>query len=235
MLRQRGLPVKGDAVLDHGKLLHNLIYGTNSAPSGAMMDENYANIRRTMGGPDTGNMVPQMQTFVCRQERDSVQQQQNTEQLQPLNTQQRRPTAPPWDEAAEAALWNELWEADADNDMMHASRTRDAEARAHDNSNEAPIPTETDLKTWDSEMPDTHSDTGHDDMIQCTVTPPAHTTNTAVWGLAVVGGAAMTAAIAVVAVMCWLSLQGIRVTGFWLTLTPSDGNAGTGDDDNALK
>ena len=235
MLRQRGLPVKDDAMLDHGRLLHNLIYDTNSAPSGAMMDENYANIRRTMGGPDTGNMVPQMQTFVCRQERDSVQQQQNTEQLQPDNTRQQQPTAPPWDDAAEAALWNELWEADADNDMMHASRARDAEARAHDNSNEAPIPTETNLKTWDSEMPDTQSDTGHDDMIQCTVTPPAHTTNTAVWGLAVVGGAAMTAAIAVVAVMCWLSLQGIHVTGFWLTLTPSDGNAGTGDDENALK
>ena len=44
-------------------------------------------------------------------------------------------------------------------------------------------------------------------LIQCMVTPPAHTTNTAVWGLAVVGGAAMTAAIAVVVVMCLLSLQ----------------------------
>ena len=151
------------------------------------------------------------------------------------DTDKCQPTAPPWDEAADAALWNELWEADADNDMMHASRTRDAEARAHDNTNEAPIPTEADLKKWDSEMPDTQPDTGRDDMIQCTVTPPTHTTNTAVWGLAVVGGAAMTAAIAVVAVMCWLSLQGIHVTGFWLTLTPSDGNAGTGDDENALK
>ena len=44
MLRQRGLPVRDDAMLDHGRLLHNLIYDTNSAPSGAMMDENYDNI-----------------------------------------------------------------------------------------------------------------------------------------------------------------------------------------------
>ena len=67
------------------------------------------------------------------------------------------------------------------------------------------------------------------------VTPPAHTTNTAVWGLAVADGAAMTAAIAVVVVMCWLSLQGVHVTGFWLTLTPSDRDAGAGGDENALK
>ena len=97
------------------------------------------------------------------------------------------------------------------------------------------MPTEANLKTWESETPDTQSGTEHTEMIQCTITPPAHTTNTAVWGLAVVGGAAMTATIAIVAVMCWLSLQGIHVTGFWLTLTQRDGNADTGDDNNALK
>ena len=57
-----------------------------------------------MGGPDTGNMVPQMQTFVCRQERDSMQQQRNTEQRWPDDAQQQLPTAPPWDNAAESEL-----------------------------------------------------------------------------------------------------------------------------------
>ena len=104
MLRRRGLPVRDNAMLDHGRLLHNVIYGTSSAPSGAMMDGNYDNIRRSMGGPDTGNMVPQMQTFVCRQERDSMQHQLNTEQQWEYDAQQQLPTAPTWDDAAESEL-----------------------------------------------------------------------------------------------------------------------------------
>ena len=72
-------------------------------------------------------------------------------------------------------------------------------------------------------------------MIQCMVAPPAHTTSAAVRGLALIGGAATTAALAVVTVICWLSLHGIHVTGFWLTLTPTDRDTGAGGDDNALK
>ena len=43
-LRQRGIVVHGDPLLDHGRLMHHLIYGTYEAPSGAMMDEDYATI-----------------------------------------------------------------------------------------------------------------------------------------------------------------------------------------------
>ena len=65
MLQQRGLPVKHDALLDHGRLMHHLIHGTRSAPSGAMMDEDYASMLATVGGPDEGNMVSQIQSVVC--------------------------------------------------------------------------------------------------------------------------------------------------------------------------
>ena len=65
MLKQRGLPVKQDALLDHGRLMHHLVHGTMAAPSGAMMDEDYASMLATVGGRDDGNMVAQMQRVVC--------------------------------------------------------------------------------------------------------------------------------------------------------------------------
>ena len=236
MLRQRGLPVRGDAMLDHGRLLHNLIYDTSSAPSGAMMDENYVNIRRSMGGPDTANMVPQMQTFVCRQERDSEQQQLSTNTKWENNAQQPQlPTAPPWDEAAESELWNEMWDEDADRALAQVSDGQEAAASARDSNNDAPMPTTADLQAWENESTEKQPEDEHNAMIQCMVAPPAHTTSTAVRGLALIGGAATTAALAVVAVICWLSLHGIHVTGFWLTLTPTDRDTGAGGDDNALK
>ena len=73
-----------------------------------------------MGGPDAGNMVPQMQTFVCRQERGSMQQQLNTGQQWEDDAQQQVPTAPPWGDAAERELWNELWDEDVGSNMMQA-------------------------------------------------------------------------------------------------------------------
>ena len=65
MLKQHGLPVKQDALLDHGRLMHHLVHGTMAAPSGAMMDEDYASMLATVGGHDDGNMVAQMQRVVC--------------------------------------------------------------------------------------------------------------------------------------------------------------------------
>ena len=65
MLKQRGLPVKHDALLDHVRLMHHLVHGTMAAPSGAMMDEDYASMSATVGGHDDGNMVAQMQRVVC--------------------------------------------------------------------------------------------------------------------------------------------------------------------------
>ena len=65
MLQQRGLPVKHDVLLDHGRLMYHLIHGTMAAPSGVMMDEDYAPMLASVGGPDEGNMVSQMQSVVC--------------------------------------------------------------------------------------------------------------------------------------------------------------------------
>ena len=59
ILQRRNLPVKHDALLDHGRLMHHLIHDTMSAPSGAMVDSDYAHMLRTVGGPDEGNMVAQ--------------------------------------------------------------------------------------------------------------------------------------------------------------------------------
>ena len=67
MLRQRGIVVHGDPLLDHGRLMHNLIYGTHDAPSGAMVDEDYVTTLSSIGGADEGNMVQQMQSIVCSQ------------------------------------------------------------------------------------------------------------------------------------------------------------------------
>ena len=72
MLTQRGIVVNGDPLLDHGRLMHHLIYNTNTAPSGAMMDEDYATILASVGGEDEGNMVQQMQSIVCSQVRPSI-------------------------------------------------------------------------------------------------------------------------------------------------------------------
>ena len=65
ILQQRGLPVKHDALLDHGRLMQHLIHGTTAAPSGAMMDADYASMLATVGGPDEGTMVSQMKSVVC--------------------------------------------------------------------------------------------------------------------------------------------------------------------------
>ena len=68
--------------------------------------------------------------------------------------------------------------------------------------------------------------------IQCTVTEPEHTTSTAVTALAVIGGFSLMTVVSIVIALYWLSLQGIQVTGFWLTLKP--GGQGPRNDDNAL-
>ena len=57
--------------------------------------------------------------------------------------------------------------------------------------------------------------------IQCIITPPSHTTPTAVTALALVGSVSVMAVLVLMITLCWLALQGVHVTGFWLTLTPS--------------
>ena len=60
MLKQHGLTVSNDVLYDHGRLMHYVQHGATTMPSGAMMDEDYASMLRTGGGPDEGNMVPQL-------------------------------------------------------------------------------------------------------------------------------------------------------------------------------
>ena len=62
MLQHHGLTVSNDSdvLYDHGRLMHYVMHGATTMPSGAMMDEDYAGMLQDMGGPDTGNMVPQL-------------------------------------------------------------------------------------------------------------------------------------------------------------------------------
>ena len=57
--------------------------------------------------------------------------------------------------------------------------------------------------------------------IQCIITPPIHTTPTAVTVLAIVGSITMMVVIGLIVTLCWLAFQGVHVTGFWLNLAPS--------------
>ena len=72
----------------------------------------------------------------------------------------------------------------------------------------------------------------HAQPIQCIVTPRTHTTPTAVTVLAFVGSVSMVAVLGLIMVLCWLAFQGVHVTGFWLTLTPSKWDQT--DEDRAL-
>ena len=209
MLRQRGLPIRDDALLDHGKLLHNMVYATTSAPSGAMLDENYANILASEGGPDTGSMVPQTQAVVCRRERH--------------NADAVVPTAPQWDIEAE----------DVDPQQQHENMLTNYEAP------EAPVPDADDLKRWEAEWEKERVDTlveatqENTSPIRCQVKPPRHTTSATISGLSVVGGLSIAMPVGMIAIICWLTMQGIQITGFWLTLTPSGWKHHR--DDNAIE
>jgi len=68
--------------------------------------------------------------------------------------------------------------------------------------------------------------------IQCIVTPLTHTTPTAVTVLAFVGSVSMLTVLGLIVMLCWLAFQGVHVTGFWLTLTPSKWDQA--NDDRAL-
>ena len=72
----------------------------------------------------------------------------------------------------------------------------------------------------------------HAQPIQCIITPPTHTTPTAVTVLAFVGSVSMVVVLGLIIMMCWLAFQGVHVTGFWLTLTPSKWDQT--DEDRAL-
>ena len=72
----------------------------------------------------------------------------------------------------------------------------------------------------------------HVQPIQCIVTPRTHTTPTVVTVLAFVGSVSTLTVLGLIVMLCWLAFQGVHVTGFWLTLTPSKWDQA--NDDRAL-
>ena len=226
MLQQRGLPVKHNALLDHGRLMHHLIHGTMVAPSGAMMDEDYAHMLCTVGGADEGNMVSQMQRVVCCQENPS--------------SDAIFPSAPTYNGNAtryeaenqvyESMLhWNddEVCEPTVDHALPSDTQgTQDADkheptAPSRDDEAELTVP----LQGLEN--------TRYMTPIQCVITPSAHNTSTAVTALAMVGAVFIVMATCTVLTLCSLASQGTHITGFWLTLTPSEWKPRS--EDNALQ
>ena len=89
-----GLKVCNDVLFDHGRLLHYVVRGSTSMPSGAMMDEDYLKIMHDMGADDTGNAVPQLRMrMMGMPERDTLHHADHM--LTPDNAPE--PTAPIWD------------------------------------------------------------------------------------------------------------------------------------------
>ena len=221
MLRQRGIVVHGDPLLDHGRLMHHLIYGTHDAPSGAMMDEDYTTILNSVGGADEGNMVQQMQSIVCSQ----------------VNPERHSafPVGTCWDGTcdAENTVYDSMVLTTQHGEFDDTEHT-DTDDHDTDTVLKQKLPT---APEWDENADSNFEHDGErlnavDGPIQCTITAPTHTTPTAVTALAVVGGTTLVVAIGMAIALYWLSLQGVKVTGFWLTLTP--GERGPRNDENAL-
>ena len=189
------------------------------------MDEDYAHMLSTVGGPDEGNMVPQMQSLV------SCQGTPNRDTVLPL-TLTCDGDATRIDLTAETQIyesmlhWNddEIYEPQVDNschgDESHAEK-HEPTAPPWDEEAELVVPLQG----------QTHTQGTH--PIQCVISPPAHTTHNAVTALAVIGAVFIVMTICIVLTLCWLASQGVHITGFWLTLTPSEWN--TRSDDNALQ
>ena len=212
MLRQRGIVVHGDPLLDHGRLMHHLIYGTYAAPSGAMMDEDYATILGSVGGADEGNMVLQMQSIVCSQVNPAV------PSIFPIDAC--------WDGtgAAENTVYDDMLLATQHDEYVDDEQHGTGESGMDEalKTAEQEVPT---APEWDDDAGSdlqTHSEMCEtvNGPIQCTVMEPAHTTSTAVTALAVIGGVSLMVTVSILIALYWLSLQGIQVTGFWLTLKP---------------
>ena len=261
MLQQRGLPVKHNALLDHGRLMHHLVHGTMSAPSGAMMDQDYAHILATVGGADEGNMVSQMQSIVCCQEHpdkhsvftsaptyngdatrfsaenqiyESMAHWNDGEVCEPQechaideekqDAELQEPTAPPWDDDAELVMpLLQITE-----NMQHTQPIQCVVTPKQDAELQEPT-----APPWDDDtelvMPllQIIENMQHTQRIQCIVTPPAHTTPNAITALAMVGAVTpvfIVMTISILLTLWWLASQGIHITGFWLTLTPSERN-----------
>jgi hypothetical protein len=201
--------------------MHHLVHGTTAAPSGAMMDEDYAHILATVGGPDEGNMVSQMQSMVCCEAHPAL--------------GSVYPTAPTYDGDP-----NHF----ADENQLYASMLQwdefQAPAEAEDQGNQRAPHSIHDICEAQQGDVDKHEPTAppwednQDEMqmqvetpmqltqpIQCIITPPVHTTPTTVTVLAIVGSITIMVVIGLIVTLCWLAFQGVHITGFWLNLAPS--------------
>ena len=217
MLQQCGLPVKHDALLDHGRLMHHLIHGRTTAPSGAMMDADYASMLATVGGPDEDNMVSQMQSVVCCE-------------VNPAS-HSVYPSAPMYDGnpehfAAENQLyasmlqWDEFQVPEENAGTQQEQHSIDDHCAVQHTEMDKHEPT---APPWEDGAQVVHTAGAAEPVqqaqpIQCIVTPRTHTTPTAVTVLAFVGSVSMMAVIGLIMMLCWLAFQGVHVTGFWLTL-----------------
>ena len=193
------------------------------------MDEDCAHMLRTVGGPEEGNIVSEMQSVVCCQENPS--------------SDAIFPSAPTCNgDAAQYAAENQVYES-----MLHwnddevytpivdhalRSDTQGTQLTQDADKHEPTAP------PWDDEAELTVplqglENTRYTTPIQCVITPSAHTTSTAVTALAIVGAVFIVMATCIVLALCWLASQGIHITGFWLTLTPSEWKPRS--EDNALQ
>ena len=202
-----------------------------AAPSGAMMDEDYAHILATVGGPDEGNVVSQMQSMVCCEVHPAV--------------HSVYPSAPTYNGdpeyfEAENQLYNSMLQWDEFQNPEETGTLRnerhsvddDCAVQQNDVDKHAPTapPWDDDAQVMDAtEVAETVQQA---QPIQCIVTPRTHTTPTAVTVLAFVGSVSMLTVLGLIVMLCWLAFQGVHVTGFWLTLTPSKWDQA--DDDRAL-
>ena len=219
MLKQRGLPVKQDALLDHGRLMHHLVHGTMAAPSGAMMDEDYASMLATVGGHDDGNIVAQMQRVVCGEVNPS------SDSLYSL---------PPSYDSRQRHLDT------CDLLQRQSARASSVQARVGagmdtpDQEVGKYAPTAPD---WDANA--TQTDCGPSALpvhlphpIHCVSYPPVQGASPTMTLLALTGCVSIVAMAGLIVALNWLYSHRVRVTGFWLTLSPS--TAYPGDEHRAL-
>jgi len=219
MLKQCGLPVKQDALLDHGRLMHHLVHGTMAAPSGAMMDEDYASMSATVGGHDDGNMVAQMQRVVCSEVNPS------SDSLYSL---------PPTYDSRQGHL-----------DTCDLLQRQSAQASSVQARGEAGMDTpDQKVGKYAPTAPDWDANTAQTDCgpsaapvhlaqpIQCVSYPPVQGTSPTMTLLALTGCVSIVAMVGLIVALSWVYSYGVRVTGFWLTLSPS--TAYPGDEHRAL-
>ena len=219
MLKQRGLPVKQDALLDHGRLMHHLVHGTMAAPSGAMMDEDYASMLATVGGRDDGNMVAQMQRVVCSEANPS------SDSLYSL--------PPAYDSRQGHLNTRDLLQGpSARTSSVQAGGEADMDTPDREVSKYASTALD-----WDADAAQTNCGPSAVSVhlaqpIQCVSYPPVQGASPTMTLLALTGCVSIVAMVGLIVALSWLYSHGVRVTGFWLTLSPR--TAYPGDEHRAL-